>query len=192
MLRDVDESFFTHILVEDVVGAQKRLEAADSQSHRRDLVRTILAAIEGLHWQLKKDVLIHPKLDLTHHELSALLEETYSVNRTGNVVAAPRFLPLDVSIRLVVQVVRRYRPNYTVDFSHQGWDNLTHAIKLRNRLVHPKTVGDMSVSDTDIGKATSGFSWMLALVIEVLRETNDSFTAMGKELNLPIPPHPNP
>lgn len=103
-----------------------------------------------------------------------MAQQSYTVDKQGNVEPVPRFLPLTTAIRLVVQIVRRYRPTYNVDFGHPGWANLNHAIEVRNRLVHPKTLEDLTVSDTDIQKTMSGFCWILALVIEVLRETHAS------------------
>lgn len=163
---------FTHILVNDVIAAQKRVQRKDTANHRRELVRAAFAAIEGLHWQLKRDVLAHGLSNLSAHEYAAMVEETYSVDDRGNVNTFPRFLPLTTAIRLVVNVVRRYRPDYSLDFNHVGWANLKAAVDIRNRLVHPKTVEDLNVSDDELKKAMSAFAWILALVIEVLRETH--------------------
>ena len=164
---------FTHVLVGDVVAANKRLEQVDTPTHRRELIRTVFAAIEGLHWQLKQDVLRHAEVvtRLSPHEHAALMEETYSVDEKGAVRAQPRFLPLPTAIRLVVSIVKRYRPEYEVDFAHAGWANLRAAIDVRNRLVHPKALTELMVSDQEILQALSAFNWLLALVIEVLRET---------------------
>jgi hypothetical protein len=111
---DFREDSFTHVLVGDVVAANTRLEADDTPVHRRELIRTPFAAIEGLHWQLKRDVLRHAEVvtNLSAHEYAALMEESYSVNEKGTVRSQPRFLPLPTAIRLVVSIVQRYRPEY--------------------------------------------------------------------------------
>ena len=166
------QSDFTRTMIEDVVAVYQRLEQSDTPGNRRDLVRTAFAAIEGLHWQIKQDVLFHTVDDLSPHEHAAMLEETYQVDERGNVNVIPRFLPLPSAIRLVVRMVKRYRPTYEVDYGHKGWANLRAAIEIRNRLVHPKTLADLSVSDGDVNATLSGLYWMLALVIEVLRENN--------------------
>lgn len=170
----IRDDTFTHVLVGDVIAAQERLKLTDTQSLRRDLIRSTFAAIEGLHWQLKRNVLEHARSKLSHHERAAMMEETYAVDVKGNVEAVPRFLPLPTAIRLVVQIVCRYRPAYKVDFSHRGWSNLKKAVAIRNRLVHPKTLEDLTVSDADINAAISAFHWMLALAIEVMSETHEA------------------
>lgn len=164
---------FSHILLGDVVAAVDRLEGDRSQTHRRELVRSIFAAVEGLHWQLKSDVLKHAEVvaGLTIHERAALLEEAYTVDDRGVVRVQPRFMPLLSAIRLVVSIVKRYRPGYEVDFNHRGWSNLRLAVEVRNRLVHPKAMEDLSVSDEEIQQSLSGFYWLVALCVEALSET---------------------
>jgi hypothetical protein len=165
---------FTDVLIEDVVTAIARMRDADNPIHRREAVRSIFAAIEGFLWQLKQDVysrgdyFLH---GLSVHEQAAILEEAYVVDGNGNVRATPRFLPLATNIRLVVSIIQRYRPNYKIDFGHRGWSNLKTAIEIRHRLVHPKSLGDLIVTTTEVHEAISAFSWVLALVIEVLRES---------------------
>lgn len=163
---------FTRTIIEDVIAVYERLHQDDTPRHRRELVRTAFAAIEGLHWQLKQDVLVHSLEDLSPYERSAMSEETYHVDDRGNVNVIPRFLPLPNAIRLVVQMVKRYRHAYEIDYGHRGWSNLKSAIEIRNRLVHPKTVQDLVVTDKEVEATLSGFYWVLALVIEVLGENN--------------------
>jgi hypothetical protein len=55
------------------------------------------------------------------HERAALGEETYSVDDRGIVRAQPRFLPTSTSIRLVVNTIQKYQPEYVLDFTHAGW-----------------------------------------------------------------------
>jgi hypothetical protein len=173
MMTTLSDKSFTRIVITDVMTAHKRVEKQDTLTHRRELVRSVFAAIEGLHWQLKQDVLQHPTAELSPHERAAMAEETYNVDERGNVNAMPRFLPLTTAIRLVVQMVQRYRPTYTVDYGRRGWADLKTAIEIRNRLAHPKTLEDLSVSDKDIDATMSGFYWVLALVVEILRENNE-------------------
>lgn len=178
---------FTHVLVGDVVSATERVQGNENQTYRRELVRTVFSAIEGLHWKLKRDVFLHAQVvaDLTPHEEAALLEETYSVDDRGNVRAQPKFMPLLSAIRLVISIVKRYRPAYEVDFNHVGWTNLCRAVELRNRIVHPKTLEDLSVSDKEIEQSLSAFYWLLALCIEVLRETKEHLYEFQRVLKKP-------
>lgn len=168
-----EDSFF-HILIGDVVSARQRLADADDPTHRRELIRTVFSAIEGLHWSLKQSVLIRASNErlLSSHEYAALQEETCSVDERGKIHSHPRFLPLPTSIRLVIEIIKRYHPDYLIDLKHQGWVNLRAAVKIRNRLIHPKKLGDLLVTDKEISQAMSAFHWLLALVLEATHISN--------------------
>lgn len=167
------DSYF-HILIGDVVAAKERLQINDSPTHRRELIRTIFAAIEGLHWRLKQDVLSRGSRSrlLSPHEHAALQEETYNVDERGGVRSSPRFIPLVSSIRLVIEIVKRYQTDYQVDLNHQGWTNLRATVKIRNRLVHPKRLEDLLISEQEVSQSLSAFYWLLALVLEATHKTN--------------------
>jgi hypothetical protein len=183
MAHDIPQTF-THILVHDVVSA-RRVQEHDTPTHRRELVRAVFAAVEGLHWQLKQDVANHRHVipgGLTAHEQAAMVEETYLVDEQGRVSVVPRFLPLATAIRLVVRIVQRYRTDYKGAFDHVGWSHLKAAIEVRNRIVHPKRLEDLTVSEEEMQKSMSGFCWILALQIEVLRETHAHFKELGWDI----------
>lgn len=177
---------FVHILVEDVIAAQKRLASIKSDSIRRELIRTVFSGIEGLNWKLKQDVFEHADsiAKLSIHEMAALREETYSLDDRGIVKTQPRFFPLPSAIRMVINIVKRYRPGYEVDFNHVAWSNLKVSIEVRNRLVHPKDKSDLAVSDEEVKKCLSAFMWLLALVVEVLQETNIHMKELNETLQL--------
>lgn len=162
---------FTHVVVGDVVQARQRLAEKDTPTHRRELIRSVSAALEGLNWNLKQSVVGAMPKDTSIHELAALLEETYSVDENGVVRSQPRFLPLPTAIRLVVRFVQRFRPRYQLDFTHVGWSHLKSTVSTRNRLVHPKTMADTVVTDEEVSAAMASFDWLLAFVIEVREET---------------------
>ena len=50
---------------------------------------------------------------------------------------------------------------------------------MRNRIIHPKQLEDLTVSQEEIRQSMSAFAWILALNIEVLRETRDHLEEFG-------------
>jgi hypothetical protein len=158
---------FTSVLIQDVAAANKRVEDADSPTHRRELVRSVFAAIEGLNWDLKRGLYgrgFNERLSV--HEMGALTEQSYIVDEKGEVRATPRFLPLATNIRFVLAIIQRYRTNYKVDYSHIGWSNLKASIRIRDRLVHPKKLADLNVTEAELRQTMSAFTWFLRLVVE--------------------------
>lgn len=185
-MTEVSNNTFTHMLVGDVERAHRRLFEEDSQSNRREYVRTVFAAIEGLHWRLRGHVLEASAHLISAHECAAMSQETYAVDDKGNVRVLPRYLSLPSSIRLLVKILKRYRPEYELDFTHVGWSGLKRAIEVRNRLVHPKTMEELTVSEEDLEHTARGFRWILALVIEVLEETVEHKREIAAKYNIEI------
>ena len=94
------------------------------------------------------------------------------MDERGGVRPSPRFIPLVSSIRLVIEILKRYQTDDKVDLKHQGWANLRTTVKVRNRLVHPKRLGDLPISDQEVSQSISAFYWLLALVLEASHRTN--------------------
>lgn len=183
-------TMFIHALFEDVLTAQARWHKNNTQAIRRNLVRTIFTAIEGLNWQLRQDLLTthgkHPAVG--HHEVAALLGESYRVNDSGKIAPQLRYIPLAASIRLVVHIMGRIRPGYGLDFGHVGWSLLMKSIDVRNRIAHPKTFDDLHVSDDEATDSWRAFLWFLTYVIRVMREQNADLETVSQKLKHHLPP----
>lgn len=178
---------FIRTLIGDVQSALTRLEASDTETHRREAIRTIFAAIEGVAWVYREHVRTAARElgDMTPLLDFALQEKTYAVNERGDVTEQIRFIPLAAMIRLITQVAERSCPRLKVDFGHKGWSNLKLAISVRNRLVHPKTIEDLTITKGDLEIANSGFSWLLALTLAGMSAANDAlatFTADARTI----------
>jgi len=160
------------VLIGDFVDAAERLKSSDSPLNRRALVRATFSGIEGLLWSLKQHVFAHAHdfAKLTIHEQAALLEETYSVDLNGQVKPQPRFLPTAASIRLTVRAAQKVSNSYKLDFTHRGWQRLQNAIDVRHRIVHPKDLAALTVTDMEIADCIGGFHWFIALCIELREE----------------------
>ena len=161
---------FVHILVGDVSSALERVESSDTDGHRREAVRTMFAAIEGLVWVYREHVrvvaddlgFVTPLLDL------ALQEKTYNVSDRGDLIELTRFIALPSMVRLSTGLAEKAFPPFKADFSHVGWSKLKKAIIVRNRLTHPKGVADLQIDQDELLTVRSGFYWLLALAIEMM------------------------
>ena len=178
---------FARILAGDVTHALQRLENADTQTHRREAIRTIFAAVEGVVWMYREHVLKAAKDlgRLTPLEEFAIQEKIYSVGERGDLVEQARFIPLTTMVRLTTKIAKEACPEFDIDFSHVGWANLKSAIAIRNRLTHPKSHADLSIRHDEVLIARSGFFWLLALVIEGMAAANNEiavFTRQAREL----------
>jgi hypothetical protein len=167
---------FFGILSHDVVICWERIEVADTQATRRDLIRTMFAAIEGYVWEYRAFVksivndigTVSPIMEL------ALTETSYSVNDQGRLEEHIRPIPVTSMIRLVTKLAEEHCPELKIDFSTTGWSNLKQTIKIRNRITHPKSASDLEVTPEDIAISQAGFFWLLALIADVMEATKNA------------------
>lgn len=144
----IESDAFAKVLTEDVAQAKHRMENDPSDSHRREFVRTTYSAIEAQLWQLKMYVMNHvlDKKTASIHELSALKEESYAINDKGEIYIQPKGYSLKLGLRLVFSILKKQGIPIQVDFGSADWKNIDHALKIRNRVTHPKCMSDISVT----------------------------------------------
>ncbi len=156
------------VLLDDVRIAHLRHQAGDTQTSRRDLVRTVFAAIDGMAWIYREFVrenigaleLIEPEEDL------ALSEMTYSVTNVGKVVAQKKYISVPSAIRLASRMISRAVPSFEPDFGGAGWAQFKAATEIRNRITHPKSEADLQIDNLNICACLDGFYWLMELLVE--------------------------
>lgn len=167
-----DQSFFL-MLVSDVGAALSRNESADSQATRRDLIRTAFAAIEGLVWIFREQVVAAAQetYGLEDDEQEVLRERQLSVSEQGKISAQSKFLGLTPTIRLVARIADRINDTEHFDFGSSEWDGFRKAIGIRNRITHPKSAYDLRLSKTDVDQVIRALFWFLETHAKVLGAT---------------------
>lgn len=175
---------FLEILSDDVHRALQNLGSGATASDRRNVLRTIISATEGLAWTYRSHILsIATDMGaVSKMEELAFSEFTILVNDSGKISKQYRNVPLIASIRLTTHLAKSMAPHISVDFGTMEWENLKLAIKARNRVTHPKTNADLSVSDEDIEKAKSGFFWIAALMLDVMEGAVKAFSSYVSEV----------
>lgn len=161
---------FAAVLIQDVLAAREAVSVADTQVHRRNLVRSSLAAVEGIVWLCREHVRTAAEQigELTPLADLALQERSYTVTHGGEVVEAVRYIALPASIRLVAKQASRIAPTFVLDLSGAGWQRLLDAIAVRNRITHPKALADLDATDADLAAVAHGTEWMMANGTELL------------------------
>lgn len=155
---------FVALLIEDVIVARDILRANDNPAARRNLVRSTLAAIEGLVWITRENVResVEALGELTPLASLALRERSYMVADNGDIIEQVRFVTLPAMIRLICRQAGQVVPDLAVRFDHAGWMRLKQAIEIRNRVTHPKSHLDLEVTNADLEILTAGFAWIAA------------------------------
>lgn len=149
----------------------------DEQMRRRELVRSLHAAVDGVVWALRQHVRASARaMDLlTLDEESVLEEVSYQVNDRGTISAQARFLPFLGAVRLAVKIATKVSPGFSVDFEGKAWADFRDAVATRNRLTHPKTTVDLNVSSAEIDQVTASFFWILEVAVSAMEKSNHAF-----------------
>ena len=178
---------FAKVLAEDVSQAKQRMENDPTESHRREFVRATCSAIDAQAWQLKMYVIesVLTKKTTSVHDISALREESYAINDKGEIYVQPRGYSLKVGLRLVYSILKKHDVPVHIDFGSTDWKNIDDAVKIRNRVMHPKCMGDISVSESDAECCYNAFlfvhNMLLTTILDsVLASLNKVATGGGK------------
>ncbi|TXC71748.1 hypothetical protein FSB78_12915 [Sphingomonas ginsenosidivorax] len=175
---------FLGTLMEDVLVARARRDDCDSQTHRREVIRTIFAAIEGSIWLYRQQVrsmaksmgLLTPVADL------ALQERSFSVTDRGTIIEQVKFITLPTIIKLTNRQAKLIDPELSLDFGSTGWSALKDALSARHRITHPKSREDLHLGNDDMARAEIAFSWINDSILAALTATTAAFRTHATEM----------
>ena len=161
------------MLLADVARADAAHKANPDQGAKRDFVRTSFAAIEGAVWNFREHIraIAMATSALSDAERTVLNEIAYTVDKTGRLSPQAKFLTLPAAIRLCARIGARIAPQTSMDFSGAGWQNLTAAINIRNRITHPKSLDDLMLTEGDLRSCNDALHWFLEASTQLMEAT---------------------
>lgn len=138
----------------------------DDQFYRRTLVRTLFAMVEGAVFALKQEALEQyriGKLELSPGEHAMLSEVSYSLKKSGAVNESSCYPKLIANIKFTFPIcARAWGTLFEFDpplSKEPKWGKFCQAIEIRNRLMHPKSLEDLEVQDSDLTDVLDAASW---------------------------------
>ena len=165
-------------LNEDLTRAREYMGEQDTQFARRTALRTCAALIEGVVHQITAFALQEAENapDLFSSEDVLILKEvSVSLNQKGEIEERANYQKLNPklihSVRCFLKV---FEEEYSPDTSLHGWEALGQFLKIRNRLMHPRNIDDLFVSDEDFEiskKANDWFGDTLSIVFGLSKES---------------------
>ena len=191
VLRNLDA--MAHQLGHDAErGSQELSASSGDQFLRRNLVRIFAAFVEGYSFVLKQIVLrLYDPLQehLSIDELSKLQE--IKLDSTGQPVLDEhralkrRFLPLQDNFKFAVALFGRLcGSKYAVAYDSAGYQAFIRTIPVRDRLMHPKAIEDLCVTDPETMDLQAAWQWyqseMVALGKDSILTMNERFAAVLK------------
>jgi hypothetical protein len=137
---------------------------ADYGYHARQLVRAVFAYIEAVTFSLKASSAGHcmkNDIEITPQERYFATDAEYELNARGEVVETEARISLARNIRFALFINRKaHAVSEPFDASVEWWSCMMKAIRLRDRLAHPKWPEDLDDTGDDIVsvlKAKAGF-----------------------------------
>jgi hypothetical protein len=128
--------------------------SADDQFEARQLVRAAFAYIEGAVHVLKVDSSLRAdenSVVLLPQEQHFIFECDFDLNEKGEVVEKPAKIPLAKNIRFAFSIfAKAAKSDYVFDANAKWWSQLKEAIRIRDRLMHPRWSSDLDVSPREL------------------------------------------
>ncbi len=160
------------VLSNDVGQIWEILNKDDSQTMRRSFIRALVAAIEATLYQVKMN-LIYARdkeyISLLPEELVLLSEKTYHIDKNGNVKPIDKFSPFKNTFLFIYNTFFRYtNRSYRIDKKDKHWSYFNTILKARNRLMHPKSLGDLNVTDLELKRGKDLTKWNAELQIRAI------------------------
>jgi uncharacterized protein YjiS (DUF1127 family) len=146
----------------DVEAARKAMVSNDTQFARRQFVRATFANLEGFTSALKQLCLRYPQ-DFSAEEIALLREETFTLNDKGEPRVTASQLKLAANIQFAFRMyARSCKVRFSLPTSESEWSDLKLAMAVRNRLMHPHKLEDLTVSEAEVGAASRASAWINA------------------------------
>jgi hypothetical protein len=187
-----------HQLGHDAERGSRELSANSSdQFLRRNLVRIFAAYIEGYSFLLKQVVLRLYDALQTQFSAEALSKLTeIKLDATGQPVvdeqgvSKRRFLPLHDNFKFAVAMFGKLcGTKYCVPFGSAGYQAFRRTVSVRDRLMHPKAIEDLCVTDDETLDLQTAWQWyqteMVALTKDSIVTLNERFAELLKANSAP-------
>ena len=127
---------------------------ADYEYHARQLVRTILAFIEGVTFSMKVKAASHcldNRIEITDGERFFAVDKDHILTDKGRVIERPAHIRLSDNVQLAFALQEKaLRIAKLFDSSCEWWSCFKSSIKVRDRLTHPKMPEDIDISGDEI------------------------------------------
>jgi hypothetical protein len=185
-MRDIQEPMMK--LLEDGVEAEGLLDEKDNQFFRRTYIRSIFASIEGTIWLIKQ-VCLKAKPHRGHRligvaEYALLTDHSYELKNNGEPSVQTKHLKLPDNLRFTVNVVQRlFGARLELGVGTTKWDNFLKTVRIRNRVTHPKTAEELTITDEEIALCKEVSSWFNDLAYAFFQGVLTTSEAVTKALS---------
>jgi hypothetical protein len=156
----------------DLVELRSRLTKQNEPIERRALVRSIFAYVEALTYALKRQSVVDFPGAFSDAETALLRETEYHLDDQGRPRERRLATPLKANVRFAISMFAKgYGVGFAPDCSGAGWQRFCAALRIRDRLMHPKKAEDFDVSDDEVTCALEAYEWFNGVIREAFSAT---------------------
>ena len=162
-------------VIKDIDEGEKQKDGstlADHEFNARQLVRAGFAYIEGVSFSLKIaaiDDAIENGIELTQAEIDFAFEVSHQLNDKGSIVEVSAHINLTKNIKFAFNLYcKAHRLNKSFDAGLTWWSDLKKAIKIRDRLMHPRSPADLDIEESEVITVISAVRGFEALLVKYI------------------------
>jgi hypothetical protein len=148
-----------------------------SQFNKRTLIRSYFALVEGLAYQLRQVTAasLNETTILSIEEKTLLSERRYTLTSNGTIESQEQFQNF---APMLLFSLRIYAKNHGAEFepvvSDNGWNCLKQSVRIRDRLMHPKSHDNLIISDEEGEVFVSAVKWFHDQLSELFKKCDDA------------------
>jgi hypothetical protein len=166
------------ILREDVRFAERQLEqhkTSHEQTCRRSLIRCVCAIVEGTLSLMKAATL--PAANFFGIRLSTKEIELATGRRAKTGKPIP-FLPFQENVKETLKIfMKAHGVQIAIDYDDSRFKDLCEMFGLRNKLMHPKTLFDIEVSDLAFKTSIRGSNWFDSIGVTIMEHSKEKMAS---------------
>ncbi len=164
----------TDIVAKDLEFIEYHLDNDPDGFWARTLIKTVCSYVESEVYLLKQGVLKfcnEGSIDIPPEVKLFLNNKKFELGNNGKL--NERLLQGRVrdEVKFIFsQICTLKGYEQLVGFDSDGWEKLISTIEVRNRLTHPKSTDDLSVTDKEVEESGDAFTWFMDNVIDFIQK----------------------
>ena len=158
----------------------RSVQAEITEEHagtRRVYVRAVFSFVEAIveqHKRLLLDLASNGYVTLNPAVREALAEQVYVIDDNGSVSTREQYVQLRRKLRAVYRAAgEAFGTALVGHYDGQGWQAFDTALKVRDRITHPKSYADCDISGDDLVTVDAAEAWF--------RKVNSEFVRVARE-----------
>jgi len=158
-------------LIDDVHNCEATLDKRFPHT-RLSYVRSVFAMIEGTIHCVKElefaEAYKHGKASIP--EFVALKERIVEIKNNGNIRESDKFVPTVNNLRFMSRMFRKiFGKELGLEIGTTSWENFKNAVKIRNRITHPKGWGDIDLTEEELETIKSVNVWFNSIIEQIFQ-----------------------